>query len=302
MNSATITYEGTDWDSVADFFDREGLSKQHIKTDYEVFRYKGEGLTVVAYSSGKILMQGKDVSEDFKELTSYINGLDGKSSKQIDFKPHMGVDEVGKGDYFGPMVAASAYVTEENFELLDELGVLDSKKISDARIVDIFNEVNGLVEYSVKVLKPAEYNEEIRKIGNVSILLAKMHAEVIEDLLTDLKHKDTNCKEVVIDQFSKVEDRVTRELGELGRQVDFKQFHRGERDPAVAVASVIARAVFLAEWSNMERKYDFRFPKGASSVIRAGKKFVADRGEDSLKNVAKVSFRTTEKVLGDTLY
>jgi ribonuclease HIII len=122
-------------------------------------------------------------------------------------------------------------------------------------------------------------------------------SKVIEMGLKDLKEKGIKCDHAVIDQFSSLKSRVTNELGELGKKVTLEQFHKGESDIAVAAASIIARGIFLEERVLMSKKYSFEFPKGASNVINPAKEFVKKYGQQELRRVAKIGFKTTKKVL-----
>ena len=115
--------------------------------------------------------------------------------------------------------------------------------------------------------------------------------------LSDLKKTGIPCESIVIDQFSSSKNRILNELGEFGKKVNIKQFHKGESDIAVAAASIIARGIFLEKFENMRKEYDFHFPKGASNVIDSGISFIKKHGKEELRNVAKVGFKTTQRVL-----
>jgi ribonuclease HIII len=144
---------------------------------------------------------------------------------------------------------------------------------------------------------PSEYNDLVNQDGNVSIVLAKQHSKCIEKALKNLQSKDIPCEGVVIDQFSSSKDRILNELGELGRKVKVTQFHKGESDIAVAAASIIARGIFLEQFEKMSKEYDFNFPKGASNVIDSGLSFIQMHGREELRKVAKVGFKTTQRIL-----
>jgi ribonuclease HIII len=197
-------------------------------------------------------------------------------------------------------VVVACFVNNKFLQDTELLGIGDSKKISDHRIRDIYQEIKDYPYYYVSIVKPEEYNKQIKELRNVSILLARQHSKVIEMGLRDLAEKNIECKEVVIDQFSSKKSRVVDELGPLGKKVKFVQFHKGESDIAVACASVIARAIFLTELDKMEKEYYFTFPKGASNVIEAGREFVKKHGVGELEKVAKISFKTTKKVIQDS--
>lgn len=270
-----------------------GWNEQEAGSEYVSLQMKSPaGSVCTLYTSRKAVFQGKD---DFQKISEEIVG-EGEEGV-ITFLPHIGVDEVGKGDYFGPLVVASCYMDEEFFKTAKSIGVGDSKKFSDGKIMKMYEQLKGYEYYYTSIVKPSEYNRLIGEIGNVNILLAKQHSLVIEKALVDLKAKNIHCNSVVIDQFSSVESRVKRELGNLGSNVNFRQFHKGESDLAVACASILARGIFLEEMEKMSEEYYFKFPKGASHVIDQAREFVAKHGVGELGKVAKVSFKTTKKVL-----
>lgn len=265
-----------------------GWVEQGINNPYVVLRMKSNQNSVaMLYSSNKLVLQGDlhDITSVFEILN--IGGID----------PHLGVDEVGKGDYFGPLVVVSCFVNEESGKIFKDLGVGDSKKFSDKRIMEMYEAMKDYEYYYASIVQPSEYNTLNSELKNVSILLAKQHSKVIEMGVGDLKAKNIQCDYVVIDQFSNTKSRVANELGTYGRSIEVKQFHKGESDLAVACASVLARGLFLSEMESMSMKYGFRFPKGATDVINDGKAFVREFGKDELKNVAKISFRTTKSIL-----
>jgi len=262
--------------------------------EYVTFRLKSPtGSVATMYFSGKLVFQGK---EDFTSVISTLKENEDVSKQ--DFKPHIGVDEVGKGDYFGPLVVVSCFVNEEFLKKVKLLGFADSKKFSDKRILGLFNMVREYPYYYSSVVYPNEYNKMTEMYKNASLLLAKQHSLVIEKGIKDLEQKGIECEYVVIDQFSTSKSRVLDELGELSKKYRLIQFHKGESDIAVACASIIARGIFVEEWGKMNSKYDFVFPKGASNVIDNAKLFVSRYGKEELSNVAKISFKTTKEVLG----
>ncbi len=300
MSQKTISLKLTNEqaDILKDILLKEGWHKEDMNNEYVALRMKNnKGSVCTLYTSMKVVFQGND---DFKNIIKQLEeGSTDVSSniKQVNITPHIGVDEVGKGDYFGPLVVVACFVNKGFLEKIAGLGIGDSKKISDGRIRSIYDEIKDYEHYYVSVVKPEEYNREIKKLKNVAILLAKQHSKVIEMGLQDLKEKGIECKEVVIDQFSSRKSRVVDELGPLAKDIKFIQFHKGESDIAVACASVIARAIFLEELDKMNDEYYFTFPKGASNVIIAAREFVKKNGVEELEKVAKTSFKTTKKVI-----
>jgi ribonuclease HIII len=250
------------------------------------------GAIATMYFSGKLVLQGR---EDFTKVISMLKKEKVDTSQE--FLPHFGVDEVGKGDYFGPLVVVGCFVNGEFFKKVKLLGFADSKKFSDEKIENLYSMVKDYPYYYSSIVYPNEYNRLTKIYRNASLLLAKQHSKVIEEGLRDLESKKISCNYVVIDQFSSSKSRVTNELGQLGKKCKFVQFHKGESDIAVACASIIARGIFVQEWKKMNMKYNFHFPKGASNVIDNAKLFVSVHGEKELDSVAKTSFKTTKQVL-----
>jgi len=291
QNTVSIQLDFKEAERVKKTLSSFGWKDDVISNEYIALRMKNKiGSVVTLYTSRKIVFQGK---EDFEEIISQIQG----KNRTSEFVPHLGVDEVGKGDYFGPLVVASCFVSKEFSTKVKILGVGDSKKFSDKRILEMFEKLQDYPYYYTSIVTPSEYNRLIKETGNVAILLARQHSKVIEMGLEDLQKKNIVCKKVVIDQFSSRESRVKNELGKLGRGIEFEQYHKGESDIAVACASVIARAIFLNEMEKMNESYYFPFPKGASNVIESGKIFVKKYGVEELEKVAKISFKTTKSVL-----
>lgn len=288
QNTKTIQISKNEYDKYKDILSNLGWKNEKAPNEYVVWRMKSYlGSTAMLYTSGKLVLQG---NEDFSEIFSEA----GKDEKII---PHLGVDEVGKGDYFGPLVVVSCFVNSDNLEIFKNIGVGDSKKFSDKKILEMYEQLKGYAYYYASIVMPEEYSRIQKETKNVAILLAKQHSKVIEMGLEDLKSKNIECNTVVIDQFSSSKSRILNELGKFGQGADIDQHHKGESDIAVAAASVIARGVFLGEMEKMSSRYKFDFPKGASDVIGKGREFVKLYGEKELGKVAKISFRTTKEII-----
>jgi len=270
-----------------------GWTKEPMDNEYVVFRMENDnGSVAILYTSRKLVFQGK---EDFDEIVSKVK--QGIMVKEVVIKPHIGVDEVGKGDYFGPLVVVACFVNEESAKKFLDVGVGDSKKFSDGKIMKMYEQMKDYPYYYPSIVSPEEYNKLIKETKNVGVLLARQHSKVIEEGLKNLEEKGIKCDSVVIDQFSNKESRVKDELGELGKEANFEQYHKGESDIAVACASVLARGIFLEEMEKMRKEYNFDFPKGATHVIEKGKEFVKKYGAEELERVAKVSFKTTRDLV-----
>ncbi|MCB8931920.1 MAG: ribonuclease HIII [Fimbriimonadaceae bacterium] len=203
---------------------------------------------------------------------------------------HIGVDESGKGDFFGPLVIAACYVGPEHLAELD--GVKDSKKLTDAVATHLASRIKAVCPHSVIAIGPAKYNELYEKFRNLNKLLAWGHARAIENVL-----ELAPCQLVISDQFADPAG-LRRALFERGRQVELRSMVRAESDIAVAAASILARAEFLWKLRSLGEQYGVALPKGATSpVIDAGVRYVQAHGRDALKNVAKMHFKTAANVL-----
>src|SRR6202035_2980900 len=211
------------------------------------------------------------------------------------FEPHFGVDESGKGDFFGPLVIAGVYVDRGIARQLMEGGIQDSKRISsDARIRALGDTIRktsmGLSD--VVLIGPAKYNELYEKFGNLNKLLAWGHARVIENLLA----KKPDCPRSLSDQFADARV-IEQSLFRHGRKINIQQRTKAESDIAVAAASILAREGFI-DWLDRQGKaLGVRLDRGVLAEVKAtAEKLVAAKGPEVLREVAKVHFRTAHAV------
>jgi ribonuclease HIII len=213
-------------------------------------------------------------------------------------EPHFGVDESGKGDFFGPLVIAGVYVDRGIARKLIDAGVQDSKRIgSDARIRTLADAIrkNTLGLFEVVLIGPAKYNELYEKFGNLNKLLAWGHARVIENLLA----KKPDCPRSLSDQFADARV-IEQSLLRHGGKIDIHQRPRAESDIAVAAASIMARETFI-NWLDREgKKLGLRLERGVSPTVQAAaKKVVEASGPEMLRQLAKLHFRTAHAVAPD---
>jgi ribonuclease HIII len=255
------------------------------------------------YTSGKCLVQGKGAEEwitftlEPEVLGEARLGYEAVHDPES-VQPHMGIDESGKGDFFGPLVIASVYTDAKSVEILKELGARDSKKISSDRVAlqmasDIRKKLDG--KFAIVAIGPEAYNRMYAKIGNVNRLLAWGHARAIENLL----EKVPDCPRALSDKFGPV-SRIERALMEKGKKIKMDQRTKAESDPAVAAASILARAGFLMALRKMEKDFGIEtVPKGCSAKVKQiAERLIADRGPGILLKTCKCHFRTTDEVLG----
>jgi ribonuclease HIII len=268
---------------------------------YTLFFGQKNKLSVAVYEKGpKVLIQGKGVEEFVQfELEPKILGEAKLGYEEVHapemFEPHFGVDESGKGDFFGPLVISGVYVDRGIARKLMDAGVQDSKRIgSDTRIRALADEIRkntlGLVE--VVLIGPAKYNELYEKFGNLNKLLAWGHARVIENLLA----KKPDCPRSLSDQFAD-KRLIEQSLFGHGRKIDIQQRPRAESDIAVAAASILAREAFI-NWLDREgKKLGVRLERGVSPAVKsAAEKLVETKGPEILRQIAKVHFRTAHGV------
>lgn len=205
----------------------------------------------------------------------------------------IGIDESGKGDYFGPLVIAGVYVPQEQEAQLKAIGVRDSKTLSDAKATALAAQIRTQCPHTVVAIGPERYNAMHTSMKNLNRMLAWGHARAIENLLEKVE-----CHRVVADQFGD-ERFLNNALMAKGREVTLIQKPRAEEEVAVAAASILARAEFLRRLQELGIRYGITLPKGASdAVIQAAKQFVQKHDTDTLGQVAKLHFRTTVSVLG----
>jgi ribonuclease HIII len=279
----------------------EQLGFEFSPKDYTLFFAQKNRLSVAVYEKGpKVLVQGRGVEEFVQfELEPKILGEAKLGYEEVHlpemFEPHFGVDESGKGDFFGPLVIAGVYVDRANARKLLDAHVQDSKRIgSDARIRALAQLIRktagGLIE--TVLIGPQKYNELYEKFGNLNKLLGWGHARVIENLL----EKKPDCPRALSDQFADARV-VEQSLLRHGRKIDIKQRTKAESDIAVAAASILAREAFINWLERRGKELGLRLERGAAANVKeTAKKVVEMSGPGALREVAKVHFRTANEV------
>jgi len=268
---------------------------------YTLFFAQKNKLSVAVYEKGpKVLVQGKGIEEFVQfELEPKILGEAKLGYEEVHspemFEPHFGVDESGKGDFFGPLVIAGVYVDAGIARELLDASVQDSKRISsDARIralAQSIRKITGGLADTV-LIGPARYNDLYEKFGNLNKLLGWGHARVIENLLA----KKPTCPRSLSDQFA--DTRVIEQsLLRHGRKIDVQQRTKAESDIAVAAASILAREGFIGWLDRQGKALGVRLDRGVSAEVKAtAEKLVAAKGPEILREVAKIHFRTAHAV------
>ena len=272
-----------------------------VTVPHTTMAVEGPDCRINLYTSGKLLVQGRG-TEDFIVFTLEPEVL-GRAALGYEAlldpgatAPHMGIDESGKGDFFGPLVVAAAYVDPTLAKAMEQMGVKDCKKLSDKQVFAIGARLRGLLganRFKLVAVGPETYNRLYTKIRNVNRLLAWAHARAIENLLVGVP----GCPRAVADQFGAAH-LITRSLMQKGRSIVLDQHHKAESDIAVAAASVLAREHFLTALQQLARIHGTTFQKGASDAVRqTAVDLVRAKGPRILVSVAKCHFRTTDAVL-----
>ena len=289
--------------------------KKRMKTPaYAVFQADEADTVVTLYDSGKVVFQGVSADIDarmWKEMEQHLNPTkkiemtdsskkDKKEKKEVYVDPKIyhssaiGSDEVGTGDYFGPIVVTSAYVSKENIPALEEMGVKDSKKLSDEKIMEIVPKIIKLIPYNSIILTNKEYNQKYSIDINMNKIKAILHNRV----LGNLKEKGYPYDYIIVDQFAKeyVYYSYLRNSSNVVRGITF--LTKGEdKSLAVACASLISRYIFLKEFDKLGESLGVFLPKGASDTVdEMGVKICKKYGFDKLSEVAKLNFKNTEKI------
>jgi ribonuclease HIII len=281
----------------------EAQGFQFREVPYTIYAAQKLKLTVNAYTSGKLLVQGRGAKE-FVEFTIEPEiigeaklGYDEIHNPEM-FQPHLGIDESGKGDFFGPLVIAGVYVEGDLPRRLLELGVKDSKLItSDKKALEMADAIKDLItldRFNVITISPEKYNALYLKFRNLNSLLAWGHATVIENLLT----RWPTCPRALSDKFAH-ESLIQRALKEHGKKIVLEQKTKAESDIAVAAASIMARAGFLTRLKFLGDKLGVTLPKGASAQVKAvAREIFKKHGPEVLKSVCKFHFKTFNEVTG----
>ena len=244
----------------------------------------------------KFQAQGNPETPAFKEVNSLVFGekLFQEDNKQIkEPENYIGTDESGKGDFFGPLVVAGVLVDKTSIFKLKELGVRDSKSITDYNIKKLAIKIKSLLKnkFDIIPLKPEKYNQLHAKMGNVNLILGWAHAKVIENILNSFE-----VEEAISDKFGN-EKTILNALQEKGRQIKLHQVTNAERYTAVAAASILARDAVIKWFEVNSKKLKIKIPKGASKAVEnSAREVVKTFGKDALPGLVKMHFKTSKRI------
>ena len=281
--------------------------KKDKKITYVVFQAVDMDTTITMYESGKVMFQGKSADVDaamWREIDGQSK-VDKTKQKEEDKKYYycssVGSDEVGTGDYFGPIVVTATYVKKEDIPFLESLGIKDSKKVTDELILKVVPELIKKIPYRSLILTNKEYNEKYSRDFNMNKIKAIMHNKVLYQIMTELKPA---VDYIIVDEFAR-EARYydyIKEAQEIQKGITFMT-KAEDKNLAVASASMISRYIFLKEFDKLCDEVSLPLPKGAGSdVDKMGEELVAKYGEEKLKEVAKYNFKNTQKILKTMIF
>ena len=303
-------------DALREFVDSQGWSivaEKDISHGYQLLVTDGiSRIPVDLFSTGKALIQGKPgiLQNELKSWwysrkapskqptapeatqSSFVETSSSAPTSSFTGRARIGLDESGKGDYFGPLVIGAVYVDEQTEDKLITLGVRDSKLLTDNRMLTMAEEIKALCPHFVVPIEPKRYNELYAKVKNLNRLLAWGHAWTLEKMLDNV-----SSNLAIVDKFGD-ESYVRNALREKGRLITVVQQTHAEEDIAVAAASILARARFVQQLDQLSRLAGKTLPKGASdpSIVSVGRELVAEHGKEILAEIAKLHFKTTEAI------
>jgi len=274
---------------------------------YARFAYESDKCNIVFYESGKLVVQGRGTQEFIEfvlepEILKEVKlGYETVLNPDL-LLPRFGVDESGKGDFFGPLAVAGVYVNEAVINAWKGVGIRDSKNISSDKkiheLADVIRKTPGCVVDAVTIGNDA-YNRLYVRMKSVNTMLAWGHARVIENLMGKRYQMKPEPVRAISDQFAASKSVIEKALMTAGRQIELVQRHKAEEDIAVAAASIIARDEFVKGLAKLEQQFQMKFPKGASAAVdAAAKQFVETRGAAELAKVSKLHFRTALRAQG----
>ena len=269
--------------------------KKKIVADYlETGSYNAtaEKNGVCGHTVKRIVAECPEISEKLEQKKEENT----KDYEKYYYSSSIGSDEVGTGDYFGPIVVTSTYVSKNDIDFVESLGIKDSKKIDDNKILNIAPKLITKIKYKSLIMNNNEYNEKYRNDYNINKIKAIMHNKVLWQMVNE---ENNNYDYIIVDEFAR-ENRYYEYLkGNPNIQKNITFMTKAEdKNLAVACASVISRYIFLKEFDKISDTLHIPLPKGAGKDVDiVGKEIVQKFGKEKLKEIAKLNFKNTERIL-----
>ncbi len=277
---------------------------------YAVFQAKDGDVVITLYESGKVVFQGMSADVDASIWQTLEERVSGKVTTNVDKNKDenkkedlgknyyynidaIGSDEVGTGDFFGPIVVTSSYVKKEDIPFLEKLGIKDSKKVTDSTILKIAPALINKIDHKTITLTNKEYNDMWSEKVNMNAIKAKLHNKVLYELKNEI-----DCNKIIVDQFTSPKSYFFYLKDEEVIQKDITFIiHAEDKNLAVATSSIISRYYFIKYMDEMSKKYNLDFVKGAGPLVdKAGAEFIKNNGFEKLEYVAKLNFKNVGKI------
>ena len=265
------------------------------KISYAIFQAQEEDTVITLYESGKAMFQGISADVDASMWAMLQDKKEEKQEHDLYNITSIGSDEVGTGDYFGPVVVCASYVNIKDIKFLEELKVKDSKQTTDDYIRKIAPVISKKIDYELLVLSNKEYNEKYKEIKNINKIKAIMHNKV----LYNIHQRHIDCKNLIIDEFSKPNSyfNYLKDVSNVEKDLIFTP-KAENKNMAVATAAILARFTFLEIMDKLSDKYHEPLLKGASSEVdKQAERLIEKYGKDILEDIAKIHFINTERIL-----
>lgn len=268
--------------------------------NYMIARVKMATVTITIYRTNVVLFQGIDATKEYNFWAKRFNLeiIENTSSDIIDYNTlnAIGSDEVGTGDYFGPIVVCATFTTKETASKLRQLGVKDSKLLTDSQIIALSMQITKIIPYSIIILDPYKFNSLSPKHDNLNFVKAYLHNKAINSILKKLE--DVKYDAILIDEFTPKDKYLDYLKNSQNVVTNITTIPHGENASlGIAAASILARVAFIRELRRLSHEYDIELLKGAGrEVDRTAISFVKSFGFEGLKKVAKLKFANTERV------
>lgn len=281
--------------------------KRDKEIPYVVFQADDNDTVITMYTSGKVMFQGVSADVD-SSMWKEIDGQTNTDKKEDLTKYHncssIGSDEVGTGDYFGPIVVTACFVKKEDVTFLEQLGIRDSKKITDDVILKIAPQIAKRIKYKSIILSNTEYNEKHKKDNNMNKIKAIMHNKVLYQLVSEVNNSNEKYDYIIVDEFAR-ENRYydyVKDSTQIQRGITFMT-KAEDKNLAVASASIISRYIFIKEFDKLSDSLHIPLPKGAGPQVDSiGQEIVEKYGRDKLDEVAKLNFANTGRILRTNIF
>ncbi|EFM28736.1 ribonuclease HIII [Streptococcus gallolyticus] len=276
----------------------KALTSQQVNNNnpYVTFAAKVKGVTVLVYTSGKVVFQGANaetIAEQFGYQSASKSTSDTVSGQNM---PLIGSDEVGNGSYFGGLAVVASFVTPDDHALLKKLGVDDSKNLTDSKIRQIAPVLENNIKHKALLLSPQKYNQVVGKgkMHNAVSVKVALHNQAIYLLLQD----GVKPEKIVIDAFTSRQNYqkyLKNEANQFANPLTLEEKAEGKY-LAVAVSSIIARNLFLENLDKLSQEVQYKLPSGAGSQSdKVASQILAAYGMSGLEHTAKLHFANTQK-------